>query len=67
MAGESSGQGGFNLPSVDEATARALVAGHLDALLAHKDEVASLDAAQVRALAEIAVATRSDCGGIGCG
>jgi len=53
--------------ALTESTARALVAGHLEALLAHREEITSLSADDVRRLAELAIATRADCGGNACG
>jgi hypothetical protein len=50
-----------------EAVARALVGGHLDALMDHADKIVRLDADQVRRLADLAAATRMSCGGNNCG
>jgi hypothetical protein len=50
-----------------EAAARALVAGHLETLLDRRAEIAKLSSDEVRNLAEIARATRFNCGGNACG
>lgn len=52
---------------MSEAVARALVSGHLDALMSHSERIAKLDAEQVRRLADLAIATRMSCGGNNCG
>jgi hypothetical protein len=50
-----------------ESVARALVAGHLEALLDRRKEIIELKTDEVRRLAELAIATRFSCGGNNCG
>lgn len=57
----------FTSSGMSEPVARALVSGHLDALMNHSDRIAKLDAEQVRRLADLAIATRMSCGGNNCG
>ncbi|MBB3606387.1 hypothetical protein FHT40_006078 [Mycolicibacterium sp. BK556] len=60
-------EGGSVAAPLTEAAARALVAGHLEALLDRREQILNLDADQVRRLADLAIATRADCGGNACG
>jgi hypothetical protein len=50
-----------------EKVATALVAGHLDAILNRRDEIVKLKTDELQRLVDIAGATRSNCGGFGCG
>ena len=50
-----------------EAAARMLVAGHLDLLLDRRADIVKLTSDEVRNLAELARATRFNCGGNSCG
>lgn len=50
-----------------EKVAEAIGAGPLRALLAHKDAITGMSADDVNKLAELASASRANCGGIGCG
>ncbi|EFO29410.1 protein-L-isoaspartate carboxylmethyltransferase [Roseibium sp. TrichSKD4] len=50
-----------------EKVAEAIGAGPLRSLLANKDAIAALNVDDVNKLAELAAASRANCGGIGCG
>ena len=50
-----------------ERVATALVSANLRTLLAHREEIAALKVDELQRLVDLAVATRADCGGIGCG
>ena len=54
-------------PQLSEAAARALVAGHLEAMLANRDAIVALNTDEIRRMAELAIATRAGCGGNACG
>jgi len=55
------------LVPLSESVARALVAGHLESLLDRRTEIIALTAEEVRRMAELAIATRFNCGGNNCG
>jgi hypothetical protein len=67
MSAERLGAEAVQSSRMTEAVARALVGGHLDALMVHADKISRLDADQVRKLADLAAATRMSCGGNNCG
>jgi len=52
---------------VTETVARVLVAGHLEALLDRRNEIIALKTEDIRKLAELAIASRFNCGGNNCG
>jgi len=55
------------VPPLSEAAARALVTGHLEAILTHRKDIVALNTEEIGRLAEIARATRFNCGGNNCG
>jgi len=55
------------LVPLSESVARALVAGHLELLLDRRKEISALKTDDIRKLAELAIATRFNCGGNNCG
>ena len=67
LRGRSSRRGNLAPASLSEAAAHALVAGHLEAMLANRDAIVALDTGEIRRMAELATATRAGCGGNACG
>ena len=63
----STGSTDVSAPPLDEDTARALVSGHLETLLNRRQEIVSLNSEDIAKLAQVARATRFNCGGNNCG
>jgi hypothetical protein len=62
-----SGEGRGLTATLSEGAARALVTGHLEAILTHRKDIISMNTEEISRLAELARATRYNCGGNACG